>query len=422
MNKKVIVVGGGAAGLIAAGKAAEGAETILLEKMNRPGRKLSITGKGRCNLTNIAPLPDFITRFGKNGRFLRHAFSLFFASELLDILEELGIGCVTERGGRVFPKSGQARHIVDALVKWAVKQGVKIETLSPVGYLHVANGSISGVQISYKSLKNKDIPSGKVYESDAVILATGGLSYPATGSTGDGYRLVEEVGHTIIPLRPALVPLETAGDKVKRLQGLSLKNVRAKMLVNEKKRAGDFGEMLFTHFGCSGPIILTLSRHFVDALEAGEKPFLSIDLKPALDERKLNTRLLRDFDTHGKMIFQNLLKGLLPAKLIPVCIDETGIPAGRLGNQITSEERKRLRIWLKDFRFEVTGHRSFKEAVITAGGVDVKEVDPKTMQSRKVKNLYFAGEILDIDADTGGYNLQAAFSTGWLAGLSAAGS
>jgi predicted Rossmann fold flavoprotein len=421
MNKKVIVVGGGAAGLIAAGKAAEGAETILLEKMNRPGKKLSITGKGRCNLTNIAPLSDFITHFGKNGRFLRHAFSLFFASELLSFFEEIGIDCVIERGGRVFPKSGQARHIVDALVQWAVKQGVSIETLSPVGHLLLENSAASGVQLSDKSIKNMDVPAGKVYKADAVILATGGLSYPATGSTGDGYRLVKAVGHTIIPLRPALVPLETAGDKAKGLQGLSLKNVKAKMLVNGKKKAEDFGEMLFTHFGCSGPIILTLSRHLVDALDAGEKPFLSIDLKPALDDKKLDVRLLRDFDTHGKMLFQNLLKGLLPAKLIPVCIDETGIPAGRSGNQITSEERKRLRMWLKDFRFEVTGHRSFKEAVITAGGVDLKEVDPKTMESRKMKNLYFAGEVLDIDADTGGYNLQAAFSTGWLAGLSATG-
>jgi hypothetical protein len=256
--------------------------------------------------------------------------------------------------------------------------------------------------------------------ADAVIVATGGASYPGTGSTGDGYRLAESVGHTIVPIRPALVPLETAGDVAPRLQGLSLHNVNVRLWINGKKQAEAFGEMLFTHFGVSGPIILSLSGRIVDALRQGRRVTLSIDLKPALDERKLDARLLRDLDAHGKRQFRTLLKDLLPSKLIPVCTDLTSISPYKVGHQITAQERKRLRTWLKDFRLEVTGHRPLAEAIITAGGVDVREIDPRTMASRLVDGLYFAGEVLDVDADTGGYNLQAAFSTGWLAGRSAA--
>ena len=419
-EKKVIVVGGGAAGLIAAGQAAKkGAATLLLEKMNRPGKKLSITGKGRCNLTNIAERDDFISHFGKNGRFLRHAFSQFFTSDLLDFFKELGIETVTERGGRVFPKNNMAREVADALIKWAIDKGVIIETRVPAQALIVEDGRASGVFLAKKLPKNKDVPAGKEFRADTVIIACGGSSYPATGSTGDGFYLAEAVGHTILPIRPALVPLETSGDTAKSLQGLSLKNVTVKMLINEKKKVEAFGEMLFTHFGLSGPIVLSLSKHFVDAIRDGQKPVFSIDLKPALDEKKLDVRLLRDLNAHGKMQFQNLLKELLPMKLIPACIDMTGISPEKNGCEITAEERKRLRLWLKDFRFQVVGHRPMKEAIITAGGVDTKEVDPKTMASKLIKNLYFAGEVLDIDADTGGYNLQAAFSTGWLAGRSA---
>jgi predicted Rossmann fold flavoprotein len=263
---------------------------------------------------------------------------------------------------------------------------------------------------------------GQVYRAGAVILATGGASYPATGSTGDGYRLAESVGHNIVPIRPALVPLETAGDVAPRLQGLSLRNVAVRLQVDGKKRAEGLGEMLFTHFGVSGPLVLSQSRQAVDALQRGQEVTLCIDLKPALDERKLDARLLRDLDTHGKRQFRTLLKDLLPQKLIPVCIDLTGIPPHKVAHQITAQERQRLRRWLKDFRLEVTGHRSFAEAIITAGGVDTRQVDPRTMASRLVKGLYFAGEVLDVDADTGGYNLQAAFSTGWVAGRAAAGS
>ena len=418
-QRKVIVIGGGAAGLMAAGQAAEqGAETLALEKMPRPGRKLRITGKGRCNLTNVAPVSRFISHFGPNGRFLRQAFSRFFSSELVAFLDKLGIRTVTERGGRVFPVSDQAQGIVDALSAWARKSGVTLRPRSSVEGLLVEGKRVNGVRIG-KGSTDQSIAE-RVFRADAVIVATGGASYPITGSTGDGYRLAKSAGHTVVPIRPALVPLETAGETAPRLQGLSLRNVTIKVLIDGKKRAEAFGEMLFTHFGLSGPIILSLSRLIVDALRLHQRVILSIDLKPALDQRKLNERLLRDLEAHGKQKFRTLLKELLPAKLIPVCIDLTGIPPDKVGHQITAEERKGLRLWLKDFRLEVTGYRPFTDAIITAGGVDTKEVDPRTMASRLVEGLYFAGEVLDIDADTGGYNLQAAFSTGWVAGRSAA--
>jgi len=420
---RVIVVGGGAAGLMAAGQAAElGADTLLLEKMDRPGRKLYITGQGRCNLTNVAPLSEFITHFGPNGRFLRQAFSRFFTSELVAFFERLEVRTVTERGGRVFPASGRAHDVVDALIWWVSKRGATLRTRSPVEGLLVEGGRVVGVQVARASSQKTSTGLLRAnVHADAVIVATGGASYPATGSTGDGYRLAESVGHTIVPIRPALVPLETAGDVAPRLQGLSLRNVTVRVWVNGKKRVEIFGEMLFTHFGLSGPIILSLSRQVVDALRLGQDVTLSIDLKPALDEHTLDARLLRDLDAHGKQQFHTLLKGLLPSKLIPVCMDLTSISPDKVGHQITAQERKRLRTWLKDFRLKVTGYRSFTEAIVTAGGVDTREVDPRTMTSRLVEGLYFAGELLDVDADTGGYNLQAAFSTGWIAGRSAAG-
>jgi predicted Rossmann fold flavoprotein len=415
---RVIVVGGGAAGMMAAGQAAQmGVKTLLLEKMNHPGRKLRIAGKGRCNLTNVASVSEFMAHFGPSGRFLRQAFHQFSNSDLVDFFEELGVRTVTERGGRVFPASGQAQDVVDALVQWVREQGVTLRSRSPVERLLVEEGRVVGVQVSRNQV-SEEKPG--FYPADAVIVATGGASYPATGSTGDGYRLAESVGHTIVPICPALVPLETAGDVAPRLQGLSLRNVTVRVWVNGEKQAEAFGEMLFTHFGVSGPVILSLSRQVVDALHVNQRVILSIDLKPALDEGKLDARLLRDLDAHGKQQFRTILKGLLPSKLIPVCIDLTGIPSDKMAHQITSEERQRLRTWLKDFRLEVTGHRPFTEAIITAGGVDVREVDPRTMASLLVEGLYFAGEVLDVDADTGGYNLQAAFSTGWVAGRSAA--
>jgi hypothetical protein len=422
--RHVIVIGAGPAGLMAAGQAAEqGATVLLLEKMDRPGRKLRITGKGRCNLTNVAPLSDFIAHFGPNGRFLRQAFSRFFTPDLVAFLEGLTVPTVTERGGRVFPASQEATDVVDALVRWVRERGVTVQTRSPVERLLVEGERVTGVRMARNQVPGEKpgvSSSKRLYRADAVIVATGGASYPATGSTGDGYRLAESVGHTVVSIRPALVPLETAGDVAPRLQGLSLRNVTVRLWVDGKKQGELFGEMLFTHFGLSGPTVLSQSRQAVDALRLGHSVRISIDLKPALDERKLDARLLRDLDAHGKQQFRTLLKGLLPRKLIPVCLDLTGIPPEKLAHQITAQERKRLRAWLKDFRLKVTGHRSFREAIITAGGVDTREVDPRTMASRLVEGLYFAGEVLDVDADTGGYNLQAAFSTGWLAGRSAA--
>ncbi len=410
-NQRVIVVGGGAAGLMAAGQAAGlGAETLLLEKMDRPGRKLYLTGKGRCNLTNIAPLPDFIAHFGPGGVFLRQAFARFFSDDLVTFFQELDVPTVTERAGRVFPASNRAGEVVGALLRWVNERGVTVRTRAPVAQLWVEGGRLVGVRLV----------SGRVYPADAVIVATGGASYPGTGSTGDGYRLAEAVGHTIVPIRPALVPLETVGDAAPRLQGLSLRNVTVRLWADDAKLAEAFGEMLFMRFGLSGPVILSLSRQAVDALRLGQRVTVSIDLKPGLDAQQLDARLLRDLDAHGKQQFRTLLKGLLPGKLIPVCIDLTGIPADKVAHQISASERERLRAWLKDFSLPVSGYRPFTEAIITAGGVDTREVEPRTLASRRVAGLYFAGEVLDIDADTGGYNLQAAFSTGWLAGRSAA--
>ncbi len=414
-DRRVIVVGAGAAGLMAAGQAGlAGAEVLLLEKMRRPGRKLLLTGKGRCNLTNVAPLDAFLGHFQPDGRFLRQAFHRFFTDDLIAFFGRLGVATITERGGRVFPASEQAKEVLDALACWVREAGVTLQTGAQVERLLLDGGRVVGVQVRTRTGQER-LPA------DAVIVATGGASYPGTGSTGDGYRLAQSAGHAVVPIRPALVPLVTAGDLAARLQGLSLRNVTASLRLDGQQVAGEFGEMLFTHFGLSGPIILTLSRAAVDALAAGRRVEVAIDLKPALDEAKLDARLLRDLDAQGKKQFQTLLKGLLPAKLIPVCLELTAISPHKLGHQVTAAERGRLLAWLKDFRLPVTGHRGFDEAIVTAGGVDVRQVDPRTMESRLAGGLFFAGEVLDVDGDTGGYNLQAAFSTGWLAGRAAAG-
>lgn len=408
--RKVIIIGGGAAGLMAAGQAAEaGAETLLLEKMKRPGRKICITGKGRCNITNIAEIADFISHFGKTGNFLRQAFARFFNNELMDFFDGLGLKQVKERGGRVFPASGKAVEVLQVLLKWLKQCGVEIRESASVEELIIEDGCIVGVVVR-----------GKRISCDAVILATGGASYPVTGSTGDGYRLAGTAGHRVIPIRPALVPLVTADNITGRMAELNLRNIKVRMLVNGKKYKEAFGELVFSKSGLTGPVILTLSGYAVDALQSGQKVTFAIDLKPALDDNKLEARLLRDFANRGKEDFASLLRGLLPREMVPVCLDLTNIPADRKVHSISTKERRRLRTWLKDFRLEVTGFRPFAEAIVTAGGVDTKEVDPRTMESRLVKGLFIAGELLDIQGDTGGYNLQAAFSTGWLAGRSAA--
>lgn len=405
--KKILIVGGGAAGLMAAGRAAEkGASVTVLEKMAVPGRKLLITGKGRCNLTNTAHYDEFMERFGRGGRFLRSAFGNFFAHDLVSFFTEHNVPTVVERGGRIFPTDNRAESVVQALVAWCTEKGVQFKTGVRVKGLMIDNGCCTGVHLEH----------GKDIEADAVIIATGGASYPGTGSSGDGYRLAEQAGHTIVEIMPALIPLVTKGTTAQDMQGLSLKNVAVRVYIKGKKKGEHFGEMLFTHFGVSGPVILTLSGMVVSALRKNHPVELSIDLKPALSEEKLDRRLLRELDGHGKMQVVNLLKNLMPRTMIPICMTAIGMPAERQAHQVTAQERKKLRVWLKDLRLSVTGNRPLKEAIVTAGGVDIRQVAPKTMESKLVAGLYFVGEVLNIQGETGGYNLQAAFSTGRLAG------
>jgi predicted Rossmann fold flavoprotein len=407
---RVVVIGGGPAGLMAAGQAAEaGADTLLLEKMKRTGLKLCITGKGRCNITNIAEVSDFISHFGKTGLFLRQAFARFFNTELIEFFHQRGLKLVTERGGRVFPASGKAPDVHRVLRQWTIKAGVRIVHSAPVDKMLTHHERLTGI-----------VSQGREISCDAVILATGGASYPATGSTGDGYRLSQSAGHSVIPVRQALVPLETSGEAAKTMAGLNLHNVNTRMLINGRKKREHFGEVVFTDFGITGPSILTLSGDAVDSLNSGHHVVFSIDLKPALEEKKLDARLLRDIALQGIKPINSLLRGLIPREMVPVCLNCIEIPGERTACTISAKERRRLRTWLKDFRMEVTGCRPFSEAIITAGGVDTREIDPRTMESRRTKGLFFAGEVLNVQADTGGYNLQAAFSTGWLSGRSAA--
>ncbi len=410
MNRyDIIIIGAGPAGLLAAGRAGLlGARVLLLEKMRSEGRKLLITGKGRCNITNDALPAEFIKHVFPDGRFLRNAFSQFYSKEIIELLERHGVESTLERGGRYFPASNKSLDVLRALQKWVQEQKVEVRCGQRVEELIVEDGIIRGV----KTLS-------EFYYAPKVVLATGGKSYPATGSTGDGYELAKSVGHSVVKPIPALVPLETNGDLAQRLQGLNLKNVKAVVWVDGKKAGEAFGEMLFTHFGLSGPIILTLSRIAVAALQNKSKVEFTVDLKPALDEQKLDNRLLRDLNEHGKKQLSNIFRNWLPASMVPVFIDELKLDPEKMCHQVSSNERKQIRYMLKNLRFEVVKHRSFKEAIITAGGIPVKEISPKTMESRLVKGLHFAGELIDLDAETGGYNLQIAWSTGWLAGSSA---
>lgn len=416
-SEQVVVIGGGAAGLMAAGQAAAaGAPVLLLERTARLGTKLRITGKGRCNLTNTAEMDDFLEHFrfpdpdGEAHLYLRNAFARFFAPDLVAFLQDLGVETNVERGGRVFPSSNNAHQVADALARFAREQGVEIRTLNRVEELWLEDGRLRGVVLQ----------GGERIAAGAAIVATGGASYPKTGSTGDGYRLAEQAGHRVLPIRPALVPLVVAGTEPRAMAGLSLRNVEVRLLLDGREVARDFGEMLFTHYGVSGPIILTLSGPAVQRLGQGRLQ-MSINLKPALDAEKLDARLRRDLDQFGKRSYRNLLKELLPLKMIDVFVARSGIPPGKPGHQISAEERLRVRELLHDFRLAIVGHRPLEEAIVTAGGIDTREVDPRTMASRLVKGLYFAGEVLNVQADTGGYNLQAAFSTGYVAGRAAAG-
>jgi predicted Rossmann fold flavoprotein len=411
--KKVLVIGGGAAGLMAAASAAEhGADVTLLEKMPAVGRKLLITGKGRCNVTNAADTKTIIENMPGNGQFLYSALNSFSNGDLMAWLEQRGVPLKTERGGRVFPVSDQARDVVAAFSRALADLGVAVVTGQAVREIRVNGGWACGAITA----------DGREWPADAVILATGGASYPGTGSSGDGYRLAAALGHAVTPLRPSLVPLETAEEWVADLQGLSLRNVAVTASAAGKQLAAEFGELLFTHFGLSGPVILSLSNPVAAALRAtpGTELLIAIDLKPALSAETLDKRLQRDFTKFARKQFKNSLGDLLPARLTAVIVDLSHIDPDKFVHQITKEERARLAVLLKQLTFTVTGTRPLAEAIVTAGGVSTKEINPATMASRLVPGLYFGGEVIDIDGYTGGFNLQAAFSTGYVAGRSAA--
>jgi predicted flavoprotein YhiN len=434
-ERRVIVIGGGAGGMMAAGRAAEmGAHVILLEKTRHLGQKILISGKTRCNLTNTKDLDDFISLYGPNGRFLYRTFHLFFREELIAFLKRYTVETKIERGGRIFPASDKAGDVVSAFRKYLIENGVKIMTGSRV----------TGIQVSKKQVVGVQTEEGQ-YPASAVILATGGKTYPATGSTGDGYTIAAALGHTIIKLRPALVPLIVEEISLaKSMQGVSLRNVRLTAFLCRADKIDPaltpdydtghgtgnkhphlpviesrMGEMMITHFGIGGPITLLMSLAVVDALGQGPVS-VSIDLKPALDRDQLRRRLQRDFDRYSKKKFCSLLKELLPAKMVDPYIEMTGIPPEKPGHQINAIERERILDHLKSLRFTITRPLPMSSAIVTAGGVSLKEINPRTMESRIIKGLYFCGEVMDIDADTGGYNLQAAFSTGFLAGEQAA--
>lgn len=409
--KKVLVIGAGPAGMMAAIQAARnGADVTLIEKNSRPGRKIMITGKGRCNVTNASAISEFLENISANREFLYSAFKRFSNKDLMAFFEEAGVPLKVERGERVFPLSDKASDIVDALKRELGRNRVKVTYGQQVIEILTMNGKVSGA-------RTKD----SIFPADSAIIATGGASYPATGSTGDGYRLALVLGHSVVDPEPALVPLEAAEKWVKDLRGLSLRNVKATLEHNEKVTASEFGEMLFTHFGVSGPIILTLSGKAVKLLKEGRgKVNLSIDLKPALNPEEMERRLIRDFEKFSRKQYRNALGELLPKMLIPVIVHLSGIEETKFVNQITEEERDRLARLLKDVRLTLTKARPIEEAIVTAGGVSVKEVNPKTMESKIIPGLYFAGEVLDLDANTGGFNFQIAFSTGYAAGTASA--
>ena len=413
---KVVVIGGGPAGMMAAITAAEehSNEVIILEKMNSCGKKLLITGKGRCNITNNADMDEFIKNTPGNGKFLYGAFHEYTNRDIINFLRRMKVETKVERGGRVFPVSDKSIDVLDAFMTRIRQLNIKIKTNSNVKKINIINNKIESV-----TLENNE----KIF-ADKVILATGGASYKVTGSTGDGYKLAESIGHTIKPIKPSLVPLEAYDNEFCRdMQGLSLKNVKVKLLDKEKNKIiyEDFGEMIFTHYGVSGPIILSSSayllryKNFEDKLNR-KQISLSIDLKPALTEEKLDERLLRDFSKLKNKQFKNSFDKLLPHKMIEPMIEKTKIKPYKKINEITKEERKLIVKLLKNLEIVIRRLRPIDEAIITSGGIDVKEINPKTMESKKVEGLYFAGEIIDVDSLTGGYNLQIAWSTGYLAG------
>ena len=407
--KRVVVIGGGAAGLMAAVIAGrEGAKVTLLEKMNYVGKKMGITGKGRCNITNACDMSEFIKNTPGNGKFLYGAYERFTNEDLLQLLHDAGLETKVERGGRVFPASDSALDVRNTFMKLMKHYGVDVHLEEPVKKLLIDDGVVTGV-----------VTDKETYHADAVVIATGGKSYPATGSTGDGYILAAQVGHKITDIRPSLVPIVTEESWVKDLMGLSLRNVELSVVAKNKVQAKMFGEMMFTHFGITGPIVLSLS-HTVGKLMRKKNIGtigLDINLKPALSPETLDKRLQKDFDLYSKKQLINGMKDLLPSRLIPLIIELAGIDPQKPINQISKEERQQIGYMLQHLPLTVKGLRPVEEAIVTAGGISLKEFNPKTMESKLVKGLYGAGEVLDIDAFTGGYNLQAAFSTGYVAAM-----
>ncbi len=405
----VIVVGGGAAGMMAAVFAARSGQNVqLLEKNEKLGKKLFITGKGRCNITNAADIEDLFTAVISNPKFLYSGFYSFTNQQVVDFFEELGVKTKIERGERVFPVSDHSSDVIAAFSRELKSLGVSVSLHTEVKELLCEQDKVCGVLLT----------NGKKMKADAVIVATGGISYPSTGSTGDGYRFARETGHRVTELLPSLVPMEVRQWYAKELQGLSLRNIEIRITDGKKKLYEEFGEMLFTHYGVTGPVILSASSVVGKTLRKKELT-LHIDLKPALSEEQLDKRILREFDANHNKQYKNSIDSLFPAKLKPVMIELSEIEPEKKVNEITKEERQRLVHLIKDFTMTLTGLRGYNEAIITKGGVSVKEIDPGTMESKIIKGLYFAGEVLDLDAVTGGYNLQIAWSTGYLAGINA---
>lgn len=406
--KKTVVIGAGPAGMMAALAAAQKKQSVvLLEQNEKPGKKLFITGKGRCNITNAGDMDALLEHVVTNRKFLYSAFYAFDNFRVIDFFETHGVKTKTERGNRVFPFSDHSSDVISALQRALKQAGVRMRLKTKVRELCVEEGKVCGVLLE----------TGETLFADAVIVATGGCSYPQTGSSGDGYRMAEACGHTIVQTEPALVPLTAKEAYVKALQGLSLKNVKATIRHDARILFEEFGEMLFTHFGVSGPLMLSASSIVGQKLQ--KQPLaLTIDLKPALTEKQLDLRILRDFEQNQNRQFQNAIQGLLPAKLHPVIVELSQIPLDRRVHAITKEERGRLIALLKAFPLTLEGTRGFEEAIVTRGGISTKDVNPSTMESRRTKGLFFAGEALDVDALTGGYNLQIAWSTGYLAGSS----
>lgn len=404
--RKIVIIGGGAAGLIASATAAKrGEDVTVIEKNSRPARKVMITGKGRCNVTNACfDLDDLINNVVTNKRFMYSAFSSFMPYDTIALIEEMGVPTKIERGNRVFPQSDKAVDIVDALVKSAKQSGVKF-----------IEGTVTSFNTENNVIKSVNLADGTTVVGDAFAICTGGMSYQSTGSTGDGYTLAKSVGHTVTDLEPALVSLVASNGFVPKLQGLSLRNISVTLFDGEKEVYSDFGEMLFTHYGVSGPVILSASSHMTHPKEHKYK--IVIDLKPALDEQMLNKRIQRDFAENTNKDFINSLSKLLPNKLIPVIVKLSGIEPSEKVNQITKLQRQNLVHLLKNFTVNISDFRPINEAIVTSGGIDVKEINPKTMNSKIISNLFFAGEVIDVDAYTGGFNLQVAFSTGYLCGL-----